>query len=182
VAKRGFDHRNEVDMELAGFESPLSDDQLMELGRFVVNCGFVEFLVGTHVGMLLAVSHEARQEVIYPLPLVRKVEILRRGLKTIHRQETRDLVKQACDLISPAINDRNRIVHGLWGYESSGVDAKAVAVSPKERSAHVRGDSISGHADALALATRRLMNAMRVDGGEIVTDTPERLVIELNCR
>jgi hypothetical protein len=33
-------------MEYAGFESPLSDEQLKELGRFVVNCGFVAPFVG----------------------------------------------------------------------------------------------------------------------------------------
>ena len=40
-------------MEQAAFESPLTDEQLKELGRLVGNCGFVEFLIGMHVGMLI---------------------------------------------------------------------------------------------------------------------------------
>ena len=36
-------------LEHAAFESPLSDEHLRELGRLVINCGFVGSLLNFHV-------------------------------------------------------------------------------------------------------------------------------------
>jgi hypothetical protein len=166
-------------VEYSGFESPLSDEQLKELGRFVVNCGFVEFLLGMHVGMLLNIAPAARVDLINPLAMQRKIEILRHGLSSIPKQETRALVTEACNLISPIMRYRNTMVHGIWAFDSSQADARSIAISTKERSGHLRAEEITKYADALAIATRKLMNAIRVDSSIAATDEPERLVVQL---
>lgn len=94
-------------MEHAAFESPLSDEQLEELGRLVVNAGFAEFLLNTHVGMLHKIPHTARIVLVNPLPLRRKVDILTSGLDQIPGAETRALVDEACKLAGASIAERN---------------------------------------------------------------------------
>ena len=90
-------------MENAAFESPLSDEELMELGRLVVNCGFVEFLLGFHVSKLLQSGSTAKRQLIDHLATRRKIDILKSGLKTIPKPETRDLVEKACILADPSV-------------------------------------------------------------------------------
>jgi hypothetical protein len=164
-------------MEHASFESPLSDEQLKELGRLVVNCGFVEFLVGIHVGMLLKVGPGARIDLINPLSTRRKTEILKQGLKGIPRKETRELVAQACDLIGPTIRHRNAMLHGIWGFDGDQTDAKPIVVSTKERAGRFPAGDISKCADTLAFVSRNLSNALLVDSDGKSAETPERLVI-----
>jgi hypothetical protein len=168
-------------MEQAAFESPLSDDELRELGRLVINCGFVEFLVGFHVSMLLNIgtSARARMELVAPLATRRKIDIVKRGLATIPKSETRALVGDACKLMDPTIRERNILLHGIWGRDSKDLD-RAVVVSTKETSGHLRPADITKNADALAAASRHLLNAMMVDRvGEIV-EKIEPLAIDLN--
>jgi len=164
-------------MEYASFESPLSDEQLRELGRLVVNCGFVEFLVGVHVGMLLNISHSARIDLINPLSTHRKAEILKRGLKEIPKEETRKLVGEACDLINAAIKPRNTILHGIWGFDSDKTDSKPIVIATKERSGGLRSDDITKCADAFALSSQKLADALLIDSGSNAPGKPERLII-----
>src|ERR1700730_841253 len=98
-------------MEHAAFESPLSDEQLRELGRLIVNCGFVEFLLGFHVGMLLQVPSASRGTLVHSLSFRRKDDMLAGGLETIPKAETRKLVGEACDIAAPTIADRNLLLH-----------------------------------------------------------------------
>jgi hypothetical protein len=111
--------------------------------------------------------------------MARKTEVLRQGIGNIPKSEIRAVVKEALNLISPIMGDRNRMVHGIWGFNSSKDDALAIAISTKERSRHVLAEAITKHADALAIASRKLMNAARMDAGEATTDVPERLVIHV---
>jgi hypothetical protein len=164
-------------MEHAGFESPLSDEQLKELGRLVVNCGFVEFLAGVHVGMLLKASPDARIDLINPLSTHRKTAILKQGLERIPKDETRKMVAEACELINAATKHRNTMLHGIWGLDSDKTDAKAIAVSTKERSGRLRADDITKCADELALASRKLADALLTDSGGKPAGKPEQLVI-----
>jgi len=55
-------------MEHAAFESPLSDEHLKELGRLVINCGFVEFLLNFHVAVILEIGTLQLLELILSLP------------------------------------------------------------------------------------------------------------------
>jgi len=167
-------------MEHAAFKSPLSDEQLKELGRLVINCGFVEFLIGFHVSMLLEVKgHPARIALINPLSTHRKIDILTRGLRSIPKPETRALVDEACKLISPTIRERNVLLHGIWGVDGKEDESQPVVVSTKDVTGHLRAENITKNADALAIGSRKLVNAMEVDSGRKVSDEPQGLHIEL---
>jgi hypothetical protein len=162
-------------MEYACYESPLSDEQLKELGRLVVNFGFVEFHLGIRIGEMLKVSPYAVRDLINPLSTHRKAEILKQGLKDIPNQETRELLKHACDSLGKAINPRNVMLHGIWGLD--GMNAKPIVVSTNKRSVHFFADDITKCADTLAIASRNLSNTRLVDSGSTATETREPLII-----
>jgi hypothetical protein len=164
-------------MEHAAFESPLSDDQLKELGRLVVNCGFVEFLLGVHVAMVLQVPHASRGVLVNALSFRRKLDILKNGLEAIPGTETRSLVTEACNLAGPAITDRNLLLHGIWGFDSKEPDSKPVVGTTVRTSGVRRPSDITKSADALAIASRKFKRAIAVDGGHKITDEAERLVV-----
>jgi hypothetical protein len=166
-------------MERASFEPPLSDDQLKELGRLVVNCGFVEFLLGMHAGMLLDIPHFARLHLVNPLSTRRKIDILTGGLDKIPKATTRSLVEKGCKLASPTIPERNLLLHGIWGFDSDKPDSKAVVGSTKGTADRLYPENITKTADVLAVASRNLFDALVVDGGGIRGETQERLVVKL---
>jgi hypothetical protein len=55
----------------------------------------------------------------------------------------------------------------------------SVVVSTKDVTGHLRAENITKNADALASGSRKLMNAMEVDGGRKVSDQPQALHIKL---
>jgi hypothetical protein len=163
-------------MEHAAFESPLSDEQLRELGRLVINCGFAEFLVNFHVGMLFRLNPMAINRLIEPLPTVRRVEMLKASLGDIPKSETRQLVSDSCKLIRPTIAERNALLHGVWGVDKEGTDAKPIVWARKDKTGFRIPADITRNADALAVASRKLKHAMT--SGR-VTEEAEKLVIVL---
>jgi hypothetical protein len=164
-------------MEHPAFESPLSDEQLKELGRLVVNTGFAEFLFNMHVGMLHKIPHAARIVLVNPLALRRKVDILTNGLDQIPGSETRTLVDEACKLVGAAIAERNLLLHGIWGVDADRPDAKPLVAATTKASGIRYPADITKYADMFAIASRKLKHAITIDSGGKVTDEAERLVI-----
>src|SRR5579859_1784432 len=147
-------------MEHAAFASPLSDEELKELGRLVVNCGVVEFVIGMHVSSLFRISdNKARIALIHPLATKRKIDIIKAGLDTIPAAQTRALVAEGCGLADSTLRERNILLHGIWGFDGKDARSKAVVVSPKDVTGHLRPADISKNADVLAAASRKLKNA-----------------------
>lgn len=165
-------------MKHAAFEQPLTDEQLRELGRLVVNCGFAEFLLNFHAGMLFRLSGSARMDLVAPLATRRKIEIIEARLDEIPRPKTRRLVGDAVKLIGPTIHARNYLLHGIWGMDGPAEGSRAVVVSPKNGSGHKRAEDISLQADRLAESTQLLAVALAENSGE-TAKTHDRLVIKL---
>lgn len=166
-------------MKHAAFTQPLTDEELRQLGRLVVNCGFVEFLLNMHAGMNFQLDGIARRELIAPLSTKKKIEIVESHLSEIPRRATRELVKDAIKLIIPTVRSRNYLLHGIWAMDSDRHDAKALVISPKESKGHKRPEDITDVADGLAVASERLARALVEDKGK-EAKCPDRLVIELS--
>jgi hypothetical protein len=166
-------------MKPAAFTQPLTDEQLRELGRLVVNCGFVEFLLNIHAGMNFRLDGNARRELIAPLLTKKKVEIIESHLTKIPRLATRALLEEAVALITPTIGARNYLLHGIWGMDSDRDDARGVVVSPKANKGHKRPEDITEVADSLAVGSEKLATALAEDSGG-KTAIPDRLVIQFS--
>ena len=166
-------------MKHAAFTQPLTDEQLRELGRLVVNCGFVEFLLNIHAGMNFRLDGFARSELIAPLSTKKKIEIVESHLAEIPRMATRELLAEAVKLITPTIRARNYLLHGIWGVDSDLDNAKSVGSSPKEHKGQKGPEDITEVADSLAVASEKLAIALTEDGGG-KAKFPDRLVIKLS--
>lgn len=164
-------------MKHAAFTQPLTDEQLRELGRLVVNCGFVEFLLNFHAGMNFKLDGKARRQLVAPLSTKKKIEIVESHLADIPRMETRQLLNEAFNLIAPTIRSRNYLLHGIWGMDSDRDNAKAVVISPKDDKGQKSPDDITEVADSLAVASEKLARALVEDRG-VKTMFPDRLVIK----
>jgi hypothetical protein len=165
-------------MEHAAVESPLTDEQLKELGRLVVDCGFAEFILGMHVSMLLEIPFQSRDIAIHALPFRRKLDILQSRVDEIPKAETRTLVAEACKIIGPAIGERNLLLHGLWGVDKDGPDAKAVVAATTKKQGQRYAADITKCADAMAVASMKLKHAAMIDGGGEENKVAERLLIK----
>ena len=152
-------------MEHAAFESPLSDEELKELGRLVVNTGFAEFMLNMHVGMLHKIPHAARIVLVNPLPLRRKVDILTSGLDQIPGAETRTLIDEACKLVGASVAERNLLLHGIWGVDADRPDAKPLVAATTKTSGVRYPADITKYADMFAVASRKLKHAITIDSG-----------------
>jgi hypothetical protein len=166
-------------MKHAAFTQPLTEEQLRELGRLVVNCGFVEFLLNIHAGMDFRLDGMARRELIAPLSTKKKIEIVESHLAEIPRKATRELLDEAIKLINPTIRARNYLLHGIWGMDSDRDDAKAVVISAKDNKGQKTPEDITEVADSLAVASEKLAIALAEDGGG-KAKFPDRLVIKLS--
>jgi hypothetical protein len=166
-------------VEHAAFES-VDDELLKDLGRLVVNFGFVEFLLDMHLGLkLFPLSGEARAALISPLPTHRKVELLRAGQRAIPRDDVRSLVARACDLISECAGPRNDVLHGIWGYDGYSPGGFPICISLKKTKGHRAPDDVRGNADKAAIASRLLADALMVDQDHRRSGAPERLLLQL---
>jgi hypothetical protein len=166
-------------MKHAAFTQPLTDEELRELGRLVVNCGFVEFLLNMHAGKNFRLDGVARMQLIAHLTTKKKLEIVESHLAEIPRIATRELLEEAVKLITPTIRARNYLLHGIWAMDSDQDNAKAVVISPKEDKGHKRPEDITEVADSLAVASEKLVTALAEDGGGKAT-IPDRLIIKLS--
>jgi hypothetical protein len=166
-------------MKHAAFTQPLKDEELRELGRLVVNCGFVEFLLNFHAAMNFRLNSTTRRELIAPLATRKKIEIIESHLGDIPRIATRELLQEAVKLIDPTIRARNYLLHGIWGMDGEADNAKAVVISPRDDKGQKRPEDITEVADSLAVASEKLANALAEDGGG-KAKFPDRLVIKLS--
>jgi hypothetical protein len=166
-------------MKHAAFTQPLTDAELQELGRLVVNCGFVDFLLDIHAGMTFRLDGVARRKLIAPMATRKKMEIIESHLVDIPQAATRQLVEEAVKLINPTIRARNYLLHGIWGMDGSYENAQSIVISPKDDQGHKSPEDITVAADSLAVASEKLARALAEDGGGTWT-IPDRLVIQLS--
>jgi hypothetical protein len=168
-----------LSMQHAAFTQPLTDAELQELGRLVVNCVFVEFLFDIHAGMTFQLDGLARRKLIAPMATRKKIEIIEAHIPDIPQVASRQLVEEAVKLINPTIRARNYLLHGIWGMDGPQENAKPIVISPKDDQGHKSPEDITGVADSLAVASEKLAVALVEDGGGTAT-IPDRLVIQLS--
>lgn len=168
-------------MEHAAFEL-LDESLLKELGKLVINFGFVEFLLDIHVGLKLFGIRDvtARAVLVAPLPARRKVGLLEEGVSKLpeNNDETRALVADACRLIREALNPRNDLLHGTWGLGGFLPGGRPVCVTTKKTTTYRTAEDIAPTADKLAIASRLLLDALAVDQGMPKNVFPERLLLD----
>lgn len=140
-----------------------------------VNFGHIEFLMNYRVILhaKLAGDEEMHRQLVVPLTLKRKTEIVLATLDRIEDEMARGFVKEACDLIDRATGERNEILHGVWGFdtETTPQGAATVRSSKKKGKPPLDTAAISRIADEAAKATKLLVRAMYIANG--ITGEPQ---------
>jgi hypothetical protein len=88
-------------------------------------------------------------------------------------------LKEAVNVITPTIRARNYLLHGIWGMDDDGDNARPVVISPRDDKGHRRPEEITEVADSLAMASEKLAGALAEDTGAKAI-FPDRLVIKLS--
>lgn len=124
-------------------------------------------LAGVLIEVVLGLSDkDAKRQLLSPLLIGKKVEVLRRCLDRIERDDIRALARNFCDEISSLNSGRNHAIHGFWGWETSenGAPPRAAAHSHKSKKPFY-AEEISGVADRIAAATIRGHQTLMMLGG-----------------
>jgi predicted 3-demethylubiquinone-9 3-methyltransferase (glyoxalase superfamily) len=95
---------------------PLSNVELQELGTFAAIWGQIDWIVLTMIAHLIKADFGAVQFMLDAMTTGPRIAMLSR----LCQQETNDTnkaIKKLCDDNGGLIEDRNHIIHGLWGIE-----------------------------------------------------------------
>jgi hypothetical protein len=150
-------------MEYAAFKCPLSDHGLAELGRAIYNWGVADMVAEQ---LLFNISHTPlRRELIQPLMIEKKAQILKKRLEDFPKGETRKLVQEFTSAIISINEGRNHAMHGFWGWEhQQGQAARSAAHSYKSEKP-LYAEELPALADRIALATRKAHRALMLLAG-----------------
>jgi hypothetical protein len=150
-------------MRPAAFRSPLSHEELADLGRVTLNFGYAETLLNHIVSALLRLPEgQAKLSLIAPLATSRKVEIIKENLSIIIKNDVRARLESVCKRIPPLNTQRNQMIHGYWAFR---VDEQR-NISPASHSSKspskptIPPSAISQLADDAALITQDLYHVM----------------------
>lgn len=158
-------------MEHAAFRPPLNDVGLAQLGRATYNWAMADLIAGTLLKFITRTPLD--RELIDPLMIEKKAQILKKRLDCFPEGECRNLVESFSKTIVRLNEGRNHAIHGFWGWEHrKGEEPRAAAYSHKLADP-LLADNISTLADEMAVATRQGHTAMTLlSGGTAPTNYP----------
>ena len=158
-------------MEHGAFRSPLSEFGLSELGRATYNWGMADMLAEQLLGTICGT--ELRRDLIMPLMIEKKAQILKRNLDKFPKGECRKLVESFVKDVIRLNGGRNHAIHGFWGWEAvKNRGLKSAAHSYKSDSP-LYAEDISAIADGVAVATRKAYQATLIlSGAKIEVNLP----------
>jgi hypothetical protein len=157
-------------MEPGAFRPPLGLLELAALGRATYNWGMADMLAGSLLVSITQTKAEMVRELITPLMIEKKAQILKRNLALFPEGECQSLVEEFVKIIIKVNSGRNHAIHGFWGWhrDDDSEEFAAAAYSHKS-SAPLLASEIDAVADQIAVATRKAHGAfmilMGVDGG-----------------
>ena len=145
------------------FRISLTKDQVTELGRLSVIWGQLDHFTMMTVTKLLAVDQHSGAILMKEMTTGPLVGLLRKSLPRIKNSDTRKKATNFCADMSPLIEYRNHIMHGIWGWQVKGKNArkaKPACLYLKEPKRELRPDRITITADRAAEQTHVINSIM----------------------
>jgi hypothetical protein len=97
------------------YKITLSDDELIELGRFSALWSQMDMLICLVLSMLTGCDLKATLAFLGATTTGPKLNLLRQQETETDDPEITNLIKSICKEIGRVVDDRNHIVHGIWG-------------------------------------------------------------------
>jgi hypothetical protein len=158
------------------YKITLSDAELIELGRFSALWSQMDLLICLALSMLTDCDLKTTLAFVGASTTGPKLNLLRR--QEIDDDETTALIKSIGNKIGTVIEDRNHIVHGVWGMhtDEDGI-AKAGSYFPRKGvDKPLYADRLSGLCETVADITRDLGKLMSLLNRRYVQKTdPQEL-------
>jgi hypothetical protein len=110
---------DEPDPILPAFRIPLSPDQLTLLGVFCAIWSQIDYFAGLTIAGLLKTPIGAAETFMENMTTGPRINMLRRLSARIEDEEHKKLAKTFCTDMSPLIEDRNHLLHGMWGWHTA---------------------------------------------------------------
>lgn len=114
------------------FEIPLSDAELVVLGRISAVFAQIDELLTWLICIVHQIDHEQHQIYFRDRMLSARLTILKDGVNRIARPEAADAVRAFIDKMGEIVTDRNLVVHGCWGAYTA--DYETYKIGPFSRS------------------------------------------------
>ena len=96
---------------------PLTDDELIVLGRITAVWAHVEFALDKILVAVHGIDHGQLGLFVGDKQIGAKAAMFRQSLPRITDAGARGLALAACEAVSAAIGDRNLAAHGMWGFD-----------------------------------------------------------------
>jgi hypothetical protein len=148
---------NQSDSE---FTFPLSDEELMELGRFFALWGQMDLMICMALSQLTNCTLPATLAFVGATTTGPKLTLLQR--QKVRDQETAAHLKQTCKRIARLLDDRNHFAHGMWGIHTDDKRVqRAACYFPRESvDDPLYADRLPKLCDDVAVITRDLGKLM----------------------
>lgn len=126
---------NPAKLKQAAFEIPLSDYELMLLGRITAIWSHIELVVDVLLRELHKIDQQQFEEFFGDKQMGNKLSALMRCASRSPHQNAKDQISAFDATITPLLTDRNHVVHGLWGHriDRAGKIKEPAAHSHKRR-------------------------------------------------
>jgi hypothetical protein len=95
------------------YEIPLSDEELVDLGRFFALWGQMDLMICMVLSLLTNCTLPAPLTFLGGSTTGPKLNLLQR--QKVRNEGTAAHLKQTCSRIGKLLDDRNHIAHGMWG-------------------------------------------------------------------
>jgi hypothetical protein len=117
---------------------PLTDEQLLILGRINVMWGHIDHMADLIIRLLH--NFAPRQvDVFLKSPAVgTKAGIIRRSAEYAPDAASKVAVLDACSALDPLTSDRNHVVHGIWGWAKPGDEPIAFMDQKQQQHFHAK--------------------------------------------
>jgi len=141
---------DEPDPVLPAYQIPLNADQLTLLGVFCAIWSQIDYFAGLTIAKLLKTPIGSAEMFMENMTTGPRINFLRRLSSKIEDENTKKAAKAFCKDMGALIDDRNHLLHGMWGWRTAKdpKDMFAASYYPK------RGDEPIAAAKLLTLCNR----------------------------
>lgn len=152
---------------IPAYKLPLSDDDLIMLGRLMAYWAQVDMFVDELIEMLFSIDYQKRVVLVGDKMVGAKLSILRKGISLCDSPELARAVTTFADLATAVQAKRNHAAHGVWAwYIQPGMDQPELSArKAKDLSDRLRPAELHDLVSHTAAATRAGMDAAQIARG-----------------
>lgn len=113
------DYSNHTPDAIPGLGIPLTDKQLIYLGRLTAMWGQIDFFIDFALTCVFNLSPRQTAIVIGEKPVGAKVQLLKRGIPLLNEGALKSELADFVSATDKLLNERNHACHGVWAWRAN---------------------------------------------------------------